>query len=141
MSTYILTKEYFTHMPGPFPPGTEVILDKDSYKVVGVNYYFAKEFVEHSPEWFYKKQEHKIDLLGVHESVYKKINIGAGLGRPETAIIPEHIWVELRVKELQDAFEKTHFTHCEAWIEEWNRHVNWLMNRKKEENVSNQEKG
>lgn len=54
-----------------------------------------------------------------------------GIKRAPLGIMPEYIWVEQRVKEIQDAIQRNNFINCEDEIEEWNRHVNWLMNRKK----------
>jgi len=53
------------------------------------------------------------------------------VSKPALGIIPEFIWKEYRVKELQQEMLKNGFQNCEEWIKEWNEHVNWLMNAKK----------
>lgn len=73
-------------------------------------------------------QEHNefIDCSVLKEEV-KKVQAE----RPPIGIMPEYIWVEQRVKELYEAIVRSNYSNCEAWIEEWNRHVSWLINRKK----------
>lgn len=110
MTIYILKQDYQT-TKGIIPKGTELYSCGHWYQNIGFSTKFAASYIENEKYKFEKK-----------ELIISAKTMG---------VIPEFIWVEQRVKELQDAFEITNFTDCEAWIEEWNRHVNWLMNRKK----------
>lgn len=162
MDTYILRKDYLVCLlvgkNYTIPEKSGLYLDNPLvYKVKGYDYLFSREFVEYNSEWFEKKESpsckvHVDDYIkgkilsspewweGVEE--YYKMRYAKHedeliiYEKPRLSIRSEHIWMEERVRLLQDAIQRSGFKNCERWIEEWNRHVNWLMNRKKENDVS-----